>query len=105
MQSSDMSGWNAAATSPNLQSMDSHSIPTRITSLSKITRGWISRSTGSFAVGLNGEYVYDFGDSTYLTFKVLDFVGFAPDDQNGVELVAQNHPPDIRLLCLRRTSR
>lgn len=49
-----------------------------------------------FAVGLTGEYVYDFGDSTYLTFKVLDFVGFAPDDQNGVELVAQNHPPDIR---------
>ncbi|HIJ07582.1 MAG: Uncharacterized protein XE11_0778 [Methanomicrobiales archaeon 53_19] len=49
-----------------------------------------------FRVGLSGEHLYDFGDSTYLTFKVLDFLPFAPKERNGIELVAQNHPPDIR---------
>ncbi len=49
-----------------------------------------------FRVGLVGEHLYDFGNSTHLTFKVLDFLPFAPKNRNGIELVAQNHPPNIR---------
>ena len=50
-----------------------------------------------FSVGLTGEYIYDYGDSTYLTFKVLDIVPYTPSDGKDVELVAQNDPPEI--LC------
>ena len=49
-----------------------------------------------FSVGLTGEYIYDYGDSTNLTFKVLDLVPYAPAGGRSVELVAQNDPPDIR---------
>ena len=49
-----------------------------------------------FSVGLTGEYIYDYGDSTYLTFKVLDLVPFSPKGRKSVELVARNDPPDIR---------
>jgi len=48
------------------------------------------------SVGLEGEYLYDFGDTTYLTFKVLDIVPFSPKGRKSIELVAQNDPPDIR---------
>lgn len=49
-----------------------------------------------FSVGLSGNYIYDYGDSTYLTFKVLDLVPFSPKGRKSVELVARNDPPDIR---------
>ena len=50
-----------------------------------------------FSVGLEGEYIYDYGDSTYLTFKVIDLVPFNPKGDKNVEIVAQNDPPEI--LC------
>lgn len=49
------------------------------------------------SVDMEGEYLYDYGDTTYLTFKVLDLVPFSPKGRKSVELVAQNDPPDI--LC------
>ncbi|MDO8841545.1 MAG: hypothetical protein Q7J09_09735 [Methanocalculus sp.] len=49
-----------------------------------------------FAVGLTGEHIYDFGSTTYLTFKVLDLVLYEPRGLNGIELIAQNDQPDIR---------
>ncbi len=48
-----------------------------------------------FSVGLEGEYIYDYGDSTYLTFKVLDLVPFNPKGRKSVEVVARNDPPEI----------
>ncbi len=47
------------------------------------------------SVGLKGEYLYDYGDTTYLTFKVLDLVPFSPRGRESVELVARNDPPEI----------
>ena len=49
-----------------------------------------------FSAGLTGKYIYDYGDSTYLTFKVLDLVPYAPAGGKDIELVARNDPPDIR---------
>jgi len=48
-----------------------------------------------FCPGLSGEHLYDYGDSTYLTFKVLDLVPFAPDGGGNIELVGQNDPSEF----------
>jgi hypothetical protein len=49
-----------------------------------------------FCVGLSGEHLYDFGSTTYLTFKVLDLVAFETRGWDGIELIARNDQPDIR---------
>jgi len=49
-------------------------------------------------------YTYDFGSSTELVVKVLDYSPYDLTDKKNIELVARNYPPDFRCQVCGKTA-